>query len=128
MNILSTNVCTSLVGGISFHVARNTLRSERERERERVLLLCVYLDHDHGLLNDVGDLGLNEEEQMRKIAMLALQNERTIADMAQKQTVSVCVCVCVCVCNYYVHIPNTYFLHKQIQVFRKAIMYPTYIK
>lgn len=29
-----------------------------------------------------------KEEQMRKIAMLALQYERTIADMAQKQTVS----------------------------------------
>ena len=31
-----------------------------------------------------------KEEQMRKIAMLALQYERTIADMAQKQTVSYC--------------------------------------
>ena len=29
-----------------------------------------------------------KEEQMRKIAMLALQYERTIADMAQQQTVS----------------------------------------
>ena len=38
-----------------------------------------------------------KEEQMRKIAMLALQYERTIADMAQKQTVCLCVCVSVCV-------------------------------
>jgi thousand and one amino acid protein kinase len=30
-----------------------------------------------------------KEEQMRKIAMLALQYERTIADMAQKQTVKI---------------------------------------
>lgn len=29
-----------------------------------------------------------KEEQMRKIAMLAMQYERTIADMAQQQTVS----------------------------------------
>ena len=30
----------------------------------------------------------SKEEQMRKIAMLAMQYERTIADMAQQQTVS----------------------------------------
>ena len=78
-----------------------------------MLLLCVYLDHDHGLLNDVGDLGLNEEEQMRKIAMLALQYERTIADMAQKQTVSVCVCVCVlCVIIMCISPIPTSFINK----------------
>ena len=30
----------------------------------------------------------SKEEQMRKIAMLAMQYERTISDMAQQQTVS----------------------------------------
>ena len=30
----------------------------------------------------------SKEEQLRKIAMLAMQYERTIADMAQQQTVS----------------------------------------
>ncbi len=30
----------------------------------------------------------NKEDQLRKIAMLAMQYERTIADMAQQQTVS----------------------------------------
>ena len=29
-DMLSIDVCTSLLGGISFHVARNTLRSEGE--------------------------------------------------------------------------------------------------
>lgn len=37
-----------------------------------------------------------KEEQMRKIAMLALQYERTIADMAQKQTVSDMKCQLQC--------------------------------
>ena len=31
----------------------------------------------------------SKEEQMRKIAMLAMQYERTISDMAQQQTVSI---------------------------------------
>jgi len=39
----------------------------------------------------------SKEEQLRKIAMLATQYERTIADMAQQQTVRMCTGGRVCV-------------------------------
>ena len=34
----------------------------------------------------------SKDEQLRKISQLAVQYEKTIADMAQQQTVSVCAC------------------------------------
>ena len=50
-----------------------------------------------------------KEEQMRKIAMLALQYERTIADLAQKQSVS-----CVYSIYMYMELPTPWNVHVQV--------------